>query len=111
MTGSAWFLFGLIVGIVGKLLIPRRDPRFYTDNSSGYYKRIDRWHCRTAVGFLFPGASDGFVMAIVGSIVLLLLAYRIVVGRSTHAIVGPSEEILVLSKQDDCSVEHSPQPD
>src|SRR4030095_2514051 len=61
MTGSAWILFGLIVGIVGKLLIPRRDLRFYTDNHSGYCKRVDRWHCRTAVGFLFPGASDGFL--------------------------------------------------
>jgi uncharacterized membrane protein YeaQ/YmgE (transglycosylase-associated protein family) len=109
MTGSAWILFGLIVGIVGKLLIPRRDPRFYTDNSSGYYKRIDRWHCRTAVGFLFPGAADGFVMAIVGSIVLLLLAYRIVVGRSTRATVRPSLGIVILSKQDDFSVE--PRPD
>ena len=60
-----WIVFGLIVGAVAKLLMPGRDP-------GGFIGR--------ALGMYGPEDAAGFVMALIGAIVLLVI-YRAVVGR------------------------------
>jgi uncharacterized membrane protein YeaQ/YmgE (transglycosylase-associated protein family) len=74
-----WIVFGLLVGIVAKVLMPGRDPGGFILTAllgiagalvGGFIGRTAGWY----------GESDpvGFVMAVVGSIVLLVL-YRLVI--------------------------------
>jgi len=76
-----WILFGLVVGVVGKLLMPGKDP-------GGFIVTILLGIAGALVGgFLgFLGLyreNDpvGFVMAVIGSIVLLVI-YRAAFRRS-----------------------------
>jgi len=73
-----WILFGLIVGIVAKLLTPGRDPGGFMLTIllgiagallGGY---VGRW-----LGFYGPNQAAGFLMSVCGAIILLLL-YRFV---------------------------------
>jgi uncharacterized membrane protein YeaQ/YmgE (transglycosylase-associated protein family) len=77
-----WILFGLIVGAVAKFLMPGRDPGglILTIVLGIVGAVIGGWMGR-AMGFYQPGQAAGFVMSVVGAIVLLLL-YRLSFGRS-----------------------------
>ena len=68
-----WIVFGLIVGAVAKLLMPGRDPGGFAGAVMGGF--IGR-----ALGMYGPEDAAGFVMALIGAIVLLVI-YRAVVGR------------------------------
>ena len=61
----AWILFGLVVGIIAKLLMPGRDP-------GGFIGR--------AMGFYGPNESAGWIISILGAIILLAL-YRMMLRR------------------------------
>lgn len=76
-----WILFGLIVGIVAKLLMPGRDPGgFILTVVLGIVGALLGGFIGRAVGLYQPGEPAGLIMSIVGAIVLLLL-YRLVVSR------------------------------
>jgi uncharacterized membrane protein YeaQ/YmgE (transglycosylase-associated protein family) len=80
-----WILFGLVVGIVAKLLMPGRDPGgFIITILLGIAGALLGGYVGRALGWYGPNEGAGFIMAVVGSIVLLLL-YRLAVRRGTTA--------------------------
>lgn len=80
-----WIVFGLVVGIVAKLLTPGRDPGgFIVTILLGIAGALLGGFLGRAAGWYREGDPVGFVMAVVGSIVLLVL-YRLVAGRPRGA--------------------------
>ena len=76
-----WIVFGLIVGAIAKLLMPGRDPGgFIVTILLGIAGALLGGFLGRALGFYGPGEAAGFVMSLLGAIVLLLL-YRLVVAR------------------------------
>jgi uncharacterized membrane protein YeaQ/YmgE (transglycosylase-associated protein family) len=74
-----WIVFGLIVGIVAKLLMPGRDPGgFVITTVLGIAGALIGGFAGRALGLYGPGEPAGFFMAVIGSIVLLLI-YRMAV--------------------------------
>jgi uncharacterized membrane protein YeaQ/YmgE (transglycosylase-associated protein family) len=78
-----WIIFGLVVGIVAKFLMPGRDPGgFVITALLGIVGALLGGYLGRAIGWYREGDPVGFVVAVLGSIVLLAL-YRLVVGRRT----------------------------
>ena len=78
MAVLGWIIFGLVVGIVAKLLTPGRDPGgFIVTVLLGIAGALLGGFLGRAVGWYREGDPVGFAMAVVGSIVLLVL-YRLV---------------------------------
>jgi uncharacterized membrane protein YeaQ/YmgE (transglycosylase-associated protein family) len=76
-----WIFFGLIVGIVAKFFTPGRDPGgFIVTILIGIVGALVGGFLGRAMGLYQENDPVGFVMAVVGSIILLLL-YRMVAGR------------------------------
>jgi uncharacterized membrane protein YeaQ/YmgE (transglycosylase-associated protein family) len=76
-----WILFGLVVGVVGKLLMPGRDPGgFVITIILGIAGALLAGFLGQAMGLYREGEPAGFIMAVIGSIILLF-AYRMVAGR------------------------------
>lgn len=77
-----WIIFGLIVGIVGKLLMPGKDPGgFIATVAIGILGALIGGFLGRLVGMYGEEDPVGFVMAVIGAILLLWL-YR-VFNRST----------------------------
>ena len=75
-----WIVFGLIVGVVAKFLTPGRDPGgFIVTILIGIVGALLGGFIGRAIGLYREDDPVGFVMAVVGSIVLLLL-YRMFAG-------------------------------
>jgi uncharacterized membrane protein YeaQ/YmgE (transglycosylase-associated protein family) len=80
-----WIIFGLVVGAIAKLLMPGRDPGgFIVTILLGIVGAVVGGFLGRAMGWYGPDDPVGFVMALVGAIVLLV-AYRLIVGRPRHA--------------------------
>jgi uncharacterized membrane protein YeaQ/YmgE (transglycosylase-associated protein family) len=81
----AWIVFGLLVGIVAKLLMPGRDPGgFIVTVLLGIAGALLGGFIGRTAGWYREGDPVGFAMAVVGSVVLLVL-YRLVVRRPRRA--------------------------
>ena len=79
-----WILFGLIVGVVAKLLMPGRDPGgFVITALLGIVGGLLGGFLGRAMGWYREGDAVGFFMAVIGSIIVLAL-YRFTIGRSAH---------------------------
>jgi uncharacterized membrane protein YeaQ/YmgE (transglycosylase-associated protein family) len=82
MSIFGWIFFGLIVGIIGKLLMPGRDPGgFVITTILGIVGALVGGFLGRVLGLYREGDPVGFVMAIIGSIILLVL-YRMFATRS-----------------------------
>jgi uncharacterized membrane protein YeaQ/YmgE (transglycosylase-associated protein family) len=81
-----WILFGLVVGIIAKLLMPGRDPGgiIITILLGIAGAVVGGWLGRV-FGFYGPGEPAGFIMALVGAVVLLWI-YRLATRRSTTVV-------------------------
>jgi uncharacterized membrane protein YeaQ/YmgE (transglycosylase-associated protein family) len=78
-----WIIFGLIVGIVAKLLMPGRDPGgFVITALIGIVGAVLAGWIGRAVGWYGPNDSAGFLMSVVGAVILLAI-YHVVVRRGT----------------------------
>jgi uncharacterized membrane protein YeaQ/YmgE (transglycosylase-associated protein family) len=78
-----WILFGLVAGVIAKLLMPGRDPGgFIVTILLGIAGALLGGFLGRALGFYGPGESAGMLMSILGAI-LLLAIYRVTVGRRT----------------------------
>jgi uncharacterized membrane protein YeaQ/YmgE (transglycosylase-associated protein family) len=78
-----WIIFGLIVGAVAKFLMPGRDPGgWIVTILLGIAGALVGGFLGRAVGWYGPNDAAGFLMALVGALVLLGL-YRLTVGRPT----------------------------
>ena len=85
MSILGWIFFGLIVGIVGKFLMPGRDPGgFVITIILGIAGGLLGGLLGRLLGFYGDGDPVGFVMAVIGSIILLVL-YRMVFARRAMA--------------------------
>lgn len=75
-------LFGLVVGIVAKLLMPGRDPGgIIVTILLGIAGSLIGGYVGRAMGLYGPGQGAGFFMALIGSILLLAL-YRLAFRRA-----------------------------
>jgi uncharacterized membrane protein YeaQ/YmgE (transglycosylase-associated protein family) len=82
MAIIGWIIFGLIVGIVAKFLMPGRDPGgFIITALLGIAGGLLGGYLGRAMGLYGEGDPVGFIMAVVGSIILLVI-YRLTVGRA-----------------------------
>lgn len=82
-----WILFGLVVGALAKLIMPGRDPGgiIVTILLGIAGAVIGGWVGRL-LGLYNEGEAAGFIMALLGAILLLAL-YRIIVGRRRTTVV------------------------
>jgi uncharacterized membrane protein YeaQ/YmgE (transglycosylase-associated protein family) len=81
MSIIGWILFGLVVGVIGKLLMPGRDPGgFIVTILLGIAGALLGGFLGRALGLYREGDPVGFIMAVLGSI-LLLVIYRFAAGR------------------------------
>ena len=80
-----WIFFGLVVGVVGKFLMPGRDPGGWVVTILlGIGGALIGGFVGQSLGFYREGEPAGFIMAVIGSI-LLLVIYRMFVGKRTIA--------------------------
>lgn len=78
-----WIIFGAIVGLIAKLLHPGRDPGgFIVTILIGIVGSLLGGFVGRALGFYGQGEGAGFIMSILGAI-LLLVIYRMALGRRT----------------------------
>ena len=76
-----WIVFGLLVGMVAKLVTPGRDPGgLIVTVLLGIVGALLGGFLGRNLGWYREGDPVGFIMAVVGSVVLLLL-YRMLAGR------------------------------
>ena len=81
-----WIIFGLIVGVVAKLLMPGRDPGgFIVTILLGIAGELLGGWIGRALGLYGAEDAAGFLMALAGSILLLVL-YRMFLGRRTTVV-------------------------
>jgi uncharacterized membrane protein YeaQ/YmgE (transglycosylase-associated protein family) len=77
MAILSWIVFGLVIGIIAKLLMPGRDPGgFIITILLGIAGALVGGFIGRAMGFYGPGQSAGWLMSILGAIILLAL-YRL----------------------------------
>lgn len=78
----SWILFGLVVGIIAKLLMPGRDPGgFIITILLGVAGALLGGFVGRAMGFYGPNEGAGWLMSILGAILLLVL-YRMMARRT-----------------------------
>lgn len=78
-----WLVFGLVVGIIAKLVTPGRDPGgFIVTMLLGIAGALLGGFIGRAMGFYGANESAGWMMSIGGAILLLVL-YRLVARRRT----------------------------
>jgi uncharacterized membrane protein YeaQ/YmgE (transglycosylase-associated protein family) len=84
----AMFIVGLIVGALAKLFMPGRDPGGIIVTAligiagsfvAGFLGRAVGW-------YRDPASGPGIIASILGAM-LLLLAYRVIVGRRTRSVL------------------------
>jgi uncharacterized membrane protein YeaQ/YmgE (transglycosylase-associated protein family) len=78
----SWICFGLVVGVLAKLLMPGNDPGgFIVTVLLGIAGALVGGFLGRAMGFYGPGQVAGYIMSIVGAIILLAV-YRMMTRRS-----------------------------
>ena len=81
-----WIVFGLIVGVVAKLLMPGRDPGgMIVTVLLGIAGAIVGGFLGRTMGLYGPQDAAGLFMSVAGAIVLLLL-YRLIAGRRPSVV-------------------------
>jgi uncharacterized membrane protein YeaQ/YmgE (transglycosylase-associated protein family) len=76
-----WILFGLVVGVIAKLLMPGRDPGgFIVTILLGIAGALFGGFIGRAMGFYGENQGAGWIMSILGAI-LLLAIYRMMVRK------------------------------
>jgi uncharacterized membrane protein YeaQ/YmgE (transglycosylase-associated protein family) len=77
----SWIVFGLVVGVLAKILMPGDDPGgFIVTVLIGIAGALVGGFVGRAMGFYAPTQAAGYLMSIVGAIILLAL-YRMMTKR------------------------------
>ena len=77
----SWIVFGLVVGIIAKLVTPGRDPGgFIVTMLLGIAGALLGGFIGRAMGLYGPGEAAGFLMSFAGAVILLAL-YRMLIRR------------------------------
>ena len=83
MAILAWIIVGLVVGALAKVVMPGRDPGgIIVTILLGIAGAFVGGAVGRALGFYDPGQPAGWIMSILGAI-LLLVGYRAVAGHRT----------------------------
>jgi uncharacterized membrane protein YeaQ/YmgE (transglycosylase-associated protein family) len=76
-----WILFGLVVGIIAKLLMPGRDPGgFIITILLGIAGALLGGFIGQSMGWYREGEAAGWIVSILGAVILLAL-YRMMVRK------------------------------
>jgi uncharacterized membrane protein YeaQ/YmgE (transglycosylase-associated protein family) len=76
-----WIVFGLVVGVIAKFLMPGKDPGgLIVTVLIGIAGAVVGGYLGRALGWYGPEEPAGFIVATLGAI-LLLLVYRMVTGK------------------------------
>jgi uncharacterized membrane protein YeaQ/YmgE (transglycosylase-associated protein family) len=76
-----WILFGLVAGVIAKLIMPGRDPGgIIVTILLGIAGALLGGFIGQALGLYGPGEAAGMIMSVLGAIALLAI-YRVMVGR------------------------------
>ena len=86
MDVLVWIVFGLVVGVVAKFVMPGRDPggMIVTIVLGIVGALLGGWIGR-ALGVYQPGQPAGFIMAVIGAIVVLAVYRLAFSGHTRHA--------------------------
>lgn len=77
-----WIFFGLIVGALAKLVMPGRDPGgFIVTMALGIAGALTGGFIGRSLGWYGPNDGAGFLMSLLGAVILLAL-YRMLFVRS-----------------------------
>jgi uncharacterized membrane protein YeaQ/YmgE (transglycosylase-associated protein family) len=78
-------IIGIVVGAVAKFLMPGKDPGgIFITMIIGIAGSIIATFIGQSIGWYQPGQAAGFIMSVVGAIVLLIL-YRVIRGAMSKA--------------------------
>ena len=78
-----WIVFGVIVGAIAKLLMPGRDPGgFIVTMALGIAGALLGGFLGRALGWYGPNEPAGFLMSLLGAVLLLGLYRMLFVRRS-----------------------------
>jgi uncharacterized membrane protein YeaQ/YmgE (transglycosylase-associated protein family) len=78
-----WILFGLVIGALAKLIMPGKDPGgIIITILLGIAGALLGGWLGQMLGIYEPGEAAGFLMALLGAIILLAI-YRMARGRRT----------------------------
>jgi len=81
MVILSWIVFGLVIGIIAKLLMPGKDPGgFIVTILLGVAGALVGGFIGRAMGLYSAGQSAGWIMSILGAVILLAL-YRMMMRR------------------------------
>ena len=79
-------IIGLIVGAIAKFLMPGKDPGgIWITMAIGVAGSLLAGFLGRAVGWYRPGESAGFIMSVIGALILLGI-YRLVKGKSATTV-------------------------
>ena len=74
-----WILFGLVVGVVAKLVMPGHDPGgFIVTILLGIVGAMIGGFLGRTLGWYGPNDAAGFLMSVVGAILLLFIYRRLI---------------------------------
>ena len=80
LTILGWILFGLIVGLVAKLLMPGHDPGgIVLTTALGIVGAILGGFVGRLLGFYQAGEGAGYIMATLGAVLILFIYRRMAV--------------------------------
>lgn len=80
----AWIIFGLFVGIVAKFLMPGDDPGgFFVTIALGIVGALLGGWIGRSLGMYQSGDAAGFIMSVIGAVILLGL-YRLILPKRRH---------------------------
>ena len=81
MAILSWIVIGVVIGLIAKLLMPGKDPGgFIITMLLGIAGALVGGFIGRAMGFYGPNQSAGWIMSILGAIILLAL-YRMLARR------------------------------
>jgi uncharacterized membrane protein YeaQ/YmgE (transglycosylase-associated protein family) len=87
MSIIALVVSGLIIGVIAKLLMPGRDPGgFIITILLGIAGMFLGSYLGREAGFYKPGQAAGWIVSIIGALVLLVLYHLLFIRRSTRRI-------------------------
>lgn len=79
-----WILFGLVIGVLAKMVMPGRDPGGYIITILlGIAGAVLGGWLGRVLGFYAPGEPAGFIMALVGAVILLAIYRFVATSRAT----------------------------
>jgi uncharacterized membrane protein YeaQ/YmgE (transglycosylase-associated protein family) len=86
MFALLWeLIIGLVVGAVAKFVMPGKDPGgIWITMIIGIAGSILATYIGQAIGWYQAGQGAGFIMSVVGAVVLLLI-YRVIKGAAAEA--------------------------